>query len=94
MPIESWSPAASVSLYRSTSLGAAEGSSPLMRTLRLMPSCGSSAVSRVSPTSPAGAMSASAVTTVLERSVLVPPAVDTVIRPAETPAGTVSVSSC
>ena len=49
----------------------------------------------VSPTSPAGVRPASATSAVAPaRSVLLPPAVDTVITPAPTPAGTVSVSSC
>ena len=69
---------------------------PLMiLTLWLSPSPGFSAVASVSPTSAPGVWSACAVTTAPPTSsVALPPAVDTVMRPAPTPAGTVSVTSC
>ena len=67
----------------------------LILTLWLIVNPVFSAVAIVSPTSAAGLRSASAVTVVLPlRSVLLPPAVDTVISPALTPAGTVKVTSC
>ena len=92
----SWSPAFKLSWYRSTSLLSVVGSSPLRLMLWFRPSPVAVAVASVSPTSVAPSLRplSAAMATPLLRSVLLPPAVDTTIRPAPTPAGTVRVSSC
>ena len=93
MLMVSWSPAPRSTRYKSTS--STPVTPALIFTLWLSPSAEFSAVASVSPTSAAGVRSPSAViTTLLARSVLAPPAVETTISPALTPLGITSVSSC